>query len=250
MATLSTLVDAVVTDGSDLMIASTTPALQMVLRRGRNLPIVFTLVANPMLAGAGESPTVHLPNVTGSYVGAPHAEMLTLLKQLLPKARRIGTLFVPAEINSVFFKEDLERAAKAAGYEFEAIGVSTGGEIPDAALALCQLGIDAFCQITDNQSGSAFASIAMAAQRSNVPLFSFASANAKSGALLALSTDFYDNGLESGRIAARVLRGEAPANIPFAKITKTTLVLNLPVAARFGIVFPPELVSRADEVLR
>ncbi len=250
MATLSTLVDAVVTDGSDLMIASTTPALQMVLRRGKTVPIVFTLVANPMLAGAGESPTAHLPNVTGSYLGAPHAEMLTLLRQILPKARRIGTLFVPSEINSVFYKEDFERLAKAAGYEFEAIGVTTGGEIPDAALALCQRGIDAFCQITDNQSGVAFASIAMAAQRSNVPLFTFAYGNVKSGAVMGLSTDFYENGLESGRVAARVLRGESPANIPFTLITKTKLELNLPVAARFGIVFPPELVSRADEVLR
>src|SRR5439155_11509799 len=119
MATLSSMVDAALTDNTDLIIASTTPALQSALRRGRGTPLVFTLVANPVIAGAGKSDADHLPFVTGSYIPAPHEEGLAALKLCLPKARRIGTLFVPAEVNSVYYKDQLIAAARKLGLEVE-----------------------------------------------------------------------------------------------------------------------------------
>lgn len=250
IATLSAIVDAAVSDGTDLLLASTTPGLQAALRRGRNTPTVFTLVASPVLAGAGTSDTEHLPHVTGSYVAAPHAQLLAHLKVLLPRAKRVGTLFVPSEVNSVYFKEDLERAAIAAGLELVTVGVSTSGEVPDAAMALCQKGIDAVCQISDNLSGASFASISMAAQRSRVPLFSFAIGNADSGVVMSLSTDFRENGMESGRIAARVLRGESPARIPFVPVTRVQMAVNVRVASEYGITFPQEILAKADQVVR
>lgn len=250
IATLGAIVDAAVSEQSDLIVTSTTPALQAALRRGRDLPIVFTLVASPVLAGAGASDTDHLPSVTGSYVAAPHAELVGILRELMPRARRIGTLFVPSEVNSEYFRADLEKAATASGLELVAIGVDTTAEVADAALALCQRGIDAICQISDNLSGASFASIAMAAERSRVPLFSFAAGHARSGALMTLSCDFRDNGRESGLMAARVLKGESPASIPFAPVARMRMSLNPARAAEYGIVFPQALLDRADEVVR
>src|SRR6266516_1319307 len=100
MAILSSMVDAAVAD-TELIIACTTPALQGALRRGKGRPLVFTLVANPIVAGAGRSDTDHLHFVTGSYVSAPFEEGLRNLKTCLPGAKRIGTLYVPGEVNSV-----------------------------------------------------------------------------------------------------------------------------------------------------
>src|SRR5437763_13452508 len=102
MSTLSSMVDAALTDNTDMLIASTTPALQVALRRGRGKPLVFTLVANAVVAGAGRSDNDHLPFVTGSYASAPFEEGLRKLKACLPNTKRIGTLFVPGEVNSVF----------------------------------------------------------------------------------------------------------------------------------------------------
>ena len=154
IATASSMVDAAVSDGTELIVSLTTPMLQACLRRSRGIPVVFTLVANPVLAGAGKSNTDHLQNVTGNYVVSPFERMMRAVKECLPNARRVGTLFAPAEVNSVFYKDKLVAAAREVGIEVEAVGVSTASEVADAALSLCSTNIDAMCQISDNLIGS------------------------------------------------------------------------------------------------
>jgi ABC-type uncharacterized transport system substrate-binding protein len=250
IATLSSLVDAAVTDNADVIIASTTPALQGALRRCKGRPLVFTLVANPIVAGAGRSDSDHLPFVTGSYVSAPFEEGLRRLMACLPGTKRIGTLYVPAEVNSVYYKEQLEATARKFKLEVETLGVSSSGEVADGALALCGRNIDVFCQLSDNLTGASFASIAQAAKKSRIPLVGFAPANARMGAFMTVSMDFYDNGMASGRLAMRVLNGEDPAKIPFEAVRKTRFLVNLATAAQLGITIPEGLVKSADEVIR
>ena len=245
IVTLSTIIDAAVTENTDLLLTSSTPALQGALRRGRGKPIVFALVA-----GAGTSDTDHLPFVTGAYLPAPHEEALAALKTYMPNVRRLGTLYTPAEVNSVFYKEDLEAVAKAQGIELVAVGVNTTGDVPDAALALCGRDIDVLFQISDNLTGASFTSIAQAAARCRRPLVAFASGHAQKGAMMTVSRDFFDGGVASALMAARVLRGQSPAGIPFMLVPKVRYVVNLPAARRHGIRFPPDLLARADEVIR
>jgi ABC-type uncharacterized transport system substrate-binding protein len=250
MTALGSIIDAAVTDRSDLLLTASTPALQGALRRGKGLPIVFSLVADPMVAGAGQTSTDHLPYVTGAYIPAAHEEGLAALKQCVPTVRRIGTLFTPAEVNSVYYKEQMEAAAKAAGLELVVVGVSSSSEVADAALALCARNLDAVAQISDNMTGASFASIAEAAKRHHLPLLAFASGQAKKGAFLTVSRDFHDGGVASALMAARVLRGESPAGIPFQLVTKLRYVVNVNAATALGITIPPALLARADETIR
>ena len=231
MATLSTMVDAAISDQADLLLVCATPSLQAALRRAAGHNIVFSLVANPVLAGAGRTDRDHAPNVAGAYIPAPHAEGLDALRQCLPNVKRIGTLFTPAEVNSVYYKDELLKAAARAGLEVELVAVSNTGEISDAAIALCGRNLDAICQISDNLTGSSFASVAQAAQRARLPLLAFASAQVKNGAFMAVSRDFYDGGVVSGQIAARVLRGESPARIPFQLVDTIKYTFNRSAAA-------------------
>ncbi len=246
MAALSTMIDAAVSDQTDLLIVCTTPALQAALRRGGSCKIVFSLVANPLLAGAGKSDRDHAPTVTGAYLPAPHAEALAALRQCMPHVKRIGTLFAPGEVNSVFYKDELLKVATRLGFEVEVVPVSNTGDIPDAATALCSRNLDAFCQISDNLTGASFASVAQAAQRARLPLLSFASAQVRNGAFMAISRDFYDGGVVSGQIAAKVLHGESPAQIPFQLVETITYRFNLAAAAAVGVVIPPDLLRRGQ----
>jgi ABC-type uncharacterized transport system substrate-binding protein len=248
MATLSTMIDAAVSDQTDLLLVCTTPALQAALRRAGNHNVVFSLVANPVLAGAGKNNEDHAPNVTGAYVPAPHPEGLAALRQCLPNARRIGTLFVPAEVNSVFYKDELLKAAAPLGLGVEVVAVNNSNEITDAAIALCSRNLDAVCQISDNLTGASFVSVAQATQRARVPLMAFASAQVKNGAFIAVSRDFYDGGMASGQIAARVLRGESPARIPFQPVQTIKYVFNRTAAAAVGVTIPQELLRRGESI--
>ena len=248
MATLNTMVDAAIADGTDILLAATTPALQAALRRANNHAVVFSVVANPLVAGAGKSNTDHLPFVTGASIPAPHAEGLVALRKCLPGIKRIGTLFVPAEINSVYYKDELQKAAAALGIEVETVGVSNSGEVADAALALCSRKIDAVVQISDNLTGASFASIAQAAKRAHLPLMAFASGQVRLGAFMSISRDYYDGGIASAEIAARILRGESPASIPFLVVEKLKYIFNPAAAAALGVTIPPELLQLGETV--
>lgn len=250
MATANSLVDVVVTRNSDLLITISTPILQASVARAGRRPIVFSLVANPILAGAGRTNEDHLPNVTGVFVVSPFDDMMSVVRQCLPEVKVIGSLYAPAEVNSVFYKDLLLEAAKQAGIEVKLVGVNTTSEVSDAALSLSSQNIDAVVQISDNMSSQTFVAIAEAANRFKLPVFTFNTTQAEQGAAVVVARDYYDGGRDSALIAARVMRGEDPATIPFQPIRTTRVIVNLRAAAVSGLRIPPALLERADKVIR
>ena len=169
--------------------------------------------------------------------------------EVLPRARVLGTVYVPAEANMVHQREVLLKFAEAAGYTIRSIAANTSTEVADAAIALSTSRIDAILQIPGNLTVTAFPSIAQAANRARMPVFVFQSAQLRSGGLLAVSRDYHGCGVESGALAARVIRGERPASIPFAEYAPTRLMVNLEVARQIGITVPAAVIERADEVI-
>jgi ABC-type uncharacterized transport system substrate-binding protein len=249
MATVNGLIDAALVDKSDLIITFSTPTLQAALQRARSVPIVFTYVASPIAAGAGTSDTAHLPNVTGVYLAAAFPEMLALVRATMPAARTLGTLYVPAEVNTVFYKDRLEEDASRAGFRLIAVPVNTSSEVADAALALASKRPDAICQVPGNLTASAFPSIAQAARRARLPVFAFQTSQVRAGASIVVGRDYHDSGRQTAALAARVMRGEQPGAIPFQAVTRTRLIVNLEAARHAGLTIPPAIVARAAEVV-
>jgi len=249
MATLPGLVDAALSDGADLIMTLSTPTLQAAIQRAGRTPIVFTFCADPVVAGAGKSLEDHLPNVTGVATQGAYDEMIAVLREVLPNARRLGSLFVPAEVNSVANLERFRVVARAAGLEIEAVPVNTSTDVADAAMTLCARPIDAVCQTASNLTTVAFSAIRQAAVRARVPVFGFLSGDAVQGAAVVVARDYYDGGREAAGMAARIMRGERPANIPFALLGTARLIVNLDAARAQGLTIPPALVKRAAQVI-
>ncbi len=249
MTLLPAIVDAARSDGADLFVPVATQALQALLQRGGAVPTVFTFVANPVLAGAGSSNEDHLPWVTGVSTMSDFAGAATVVHECLPSAAKVGTLFCPAEVNSVLYRDELATALAATGISLVSVPVNTAGDVADAALALGSEDVDAVCQISDNLTSATFAAIVTAANRAGKPVFTFQSAQVDAGAAVAVARDFHEAGREAGGIAARVLRGESPAGIPFTPATATRLIVNLDAAARAGLRIPDHVVARANRVV-
>ncbi len=241
--TLISIIDALQSRDSDLILTLSTPALQTALRRDRGIPIVFGMVSNPFIVGAGTSDDDHLPSVTGSYLNQPVDEMLDIVAELFPDARKLGTLYTPAEINSEFNKDQLAEAAERRGYELEIVGIATAADVVDASIALASTRPDVWVQITDNLIASSFPAVMEAANREHIPVVTFSPTAAQYGPMVVVARDYFDAGLEAGLLAARVLRGESVADIPFQPTTGIRYLLNAEVAQRFGITFPPELIA-------
>jgi ABC-type uncharacterized transport system substrate-binding protein len=246
---LPNLVDACSQGDADLVLTLTTPPTQAALRRLRNKRMVYGLVANGVLAGAGSSATDHLPFATGVDVPAPIRMGVEALVQCLPRARRLGTLFVPGEVNSVYYKTQLEEACKERGLELVAVGINSAAEIADAALALSGRNIDAVAQIIDNASAAGFATVAAAAERAGLPTMGWSSDQINKGAFLTVATDFTRNGADTARVAARVLQGADPATISLGRTTDVRVQINLQTARKLGVSVPAEVLKQAQVVI-
>jgi ABC-type uncharacterized transport system substrate-binding protein len=249
MSTLNGLVDAALTARADLLMTLSTPTLQAAIRKAPQLPIVFTFLADPISAGVGRSFTDHLPNVTGVVTSSAYEEVLGLLRECLPNAQRVGTIVVPSEVNTVYNRDRLALAAQKLGIGLVSVPASTSSELPDAALALCSMKIDAVCQVTGNLTATGFISIARAARGARLPAFGFMSSQAEQGAVAVVARDYYDGGIEAAQLAVRIMRGESPASLPLRLLTKNKTIVNLAAARGVGLAIPDTLLSKADRVI-
>jgi putative tryptophan/tyrosine transport system substrate-binding protein len=247
MATVSGLIAAASAD-SDLLITFSTPTLQAALQRVKRLPIVFNYLSNPFVAGAGTTDKEHAPNVTGIYLLAAFDEVIPMIRAYLPKGRVLGTVYVPAEVNMVYQKELLEKEARAGGFEVMAVAANSTTEVGDATLALVTAHVDAICQIPGNLTVAGFPNIAQVAKRAKVPIFAFQSSQAPS-AVLTLSRDYYESGRQAAALAARVMRGESPATIPFGRVSSTHIIVNQAAARAAGLTTPQSVVAKATKVI-
>ncbi len=249
MTTLHGMVDAALADHADLLLTISTQSLQSAIQRARGTPIVFTMVANPFAAGVATTAAEHLPNVTGAYGSNDVPAMLPIIKQLMPKAHRVGALFAPTEVNSVYSHDLLVKGAKDAGYELISLGMNSPSEAPDVTQSLCGQQIDLICLPNSNLAGSSFPTIIQSAKRAKVPVFGFLGNMATQGAVVVLTRDYHDMGHDSGLIAARVMRGEKPAAIPLHQSTKNRLLINREAATAAGFTLPESLLKSADKVI-
>jgi ABC-type uncharacterized transport system substrate-binding protein len=249
MPTVSALIDAAVSDRSDLIVPLATPALQAALQRAKTVPIVFAMIADPFAAGAGKTDADHAANVTGVYLIGAYGQMMPLIRQVMPNARRLGTVYMPAEINMTSQLPIMERAVRSAGMELKAVAANSAAEVQDAALALIANRVDAICQLPGNITAAAFPSIAQAARRARIPMFVFQTRQAQAGALIAVARDYYESGRASGGMVARVIRGESPARMPFVGFSGTKLMINLSAARELGVTVPQAILSKADTII-
>lgn len=233
----------------NLIIAHSTPCLQAAMMVTRDIPIIFLAVANPYLINAGRTPDDHLPNVTGVASTGPIKQTLVFIKEVMPRVKRIGTLWTPSELNSEYYFQLAREAAAELNLEIIAVPVSSPHDVLVGAQVLVSKKIDCFFPISDNTINASFASIARVAEENSLPLFGSFLLAAYNGACAALGLDFFSMGYEAGKLAIRVKNGENPASIPFIYPKEVKLYLNLLAAKKQGISFSADILKRADEII-
>ncbi len=246
MSTLSSIMTTIKSDRADLLFTVSTPALQAALRQaGPDTKIVFTGVGDGVKAGAGTSETNHLPNVTGITTRSPFDGMAKIIHETMPAAKRVGTLFSPAEINSVLYKDWFSTALKKQGIQLLAIPVSSSTDIAQAATELCRSNIQMVCQIVDNLTRPGFALISRKAYEKNLPVFVFDSDQMKDGGAICLARDYYDAGIEAAKKAVDVLFGENPASIPFNNTKSERMLYQPALAKKYNLKMSESFLQKA-----
>ena len=202
-----------------------------------------------MLAGAGVSFTDHLPNVTGISTLGDYEGMVKWIKLILPGTKKIGTIFSPSEANSVKNMSELKKYAEKAGIELITTPVNSSSEVADAALSLVERKPEIVCQVVDNLTSASISTIIKVCQQKNIPLFGFVSDQSEKGAVLVVSRDYRQAGIDAVNLAKRVFEGEDISAIPFEFVSKTNVLINLKAAEKYGIVIPEDLQKKEGVII-
>jgi putative ABC transport system substrate-binding protein len=234
----------------DLICAISTPALQAALGVTETVPIVFGAIANPYRAGAGMDSTHHKANVTGASSTAPVFDTMRLITEILPHAKRVGVPWDPSFENAHVNVELCRQSAKKLGLTLVEVTISGTSEVMGGIQVLVDKEIDVVYTTADNTIYSAMESVIQVATNHGLAVFSNEPSGVERGVMVALGWNYFQNGVKSGKLAIRILRGENPANIPFESLTEQKLTVNLGVADRLGLTIPSVIVERADRVLK
>ena len=252
IATLSTIAQKFVDEGVDVIIATSTPALQAAYNATKDLegpPIVFNAITSPYAAGVAESAENHPSWIIGIQALAPVEDALALIPQLVPDVEVIGYVYNPAEANSVVNTEIAVPEAEKLGLQFEIATISNSSEVQTAAEALVARGADVLFVSTDSTVVSGLEALVKVANDNQIPLFANDPSSAERGAAVALGLDYYQDGLDTGALAVGILNGELDiAATPIERQRAGSLAINLASAQAQGLEIPQEFIDQAATV--
>jgi putative ABC transport system substrate-binding protein len=231
-----------------LAAASGVPALKQATR---TVPIVFTIVADPVGLGFVDSMARPRGNITGflAFEYGISGKWLELLKQVATGVTRAAVVRDPAIAAGAGQFAAVASVGPALGVDIVPVNVSDPGEMEDALAAFARSANGGLVV-----TGSAFALmhrdliIRLAAQH-RLPAVYYERAFVAAGGLISYGSDFIDQYRRAAAYVDRILKGEKPADLPVQAPTKYELVINIKTAKALGLDVPPMLLARADEVI-
>jgi putative ABC transport system substrate-binding protein len=236
-------------NGLDLVLAIATPSAQTAANVISNTPVLITAVTDPVEAGVVETMEAPGANVTGTTDMNPVAEQLELIKDFLPDLKTVGILYNPGEVNSVVQVDLAKEKAEEMGIEIEEGTVSNSSEVSLAVSSLIG-SVDAIYVPTDNIIVSAMPTVLQTAYNNQVPVFASENNSVEQGAIATLGIDYYQLGKQTGSMAARILNGAKPAEMPVESSAELKLYINQKSASEIGLEIPAELLESADEIFK
>jgi len=230
----------------------TTRAAQAAKATTTTIPIVFSVGDDPVKHGLVSSLSRPGGNATGInfFSAEVTAKRLGLLRELLPKAARVGVLINQANVeNTERTVKDVKAAADPLGLQVEVLKASSSNEIDAAFTTLVSHRAEGLLVGPDAFFVSRRMQIAILAARHVVPTIYTIGDYAEAGGLISYGTDVEDSVRQQGVYVGRILKGTKPTDMPVTQSTKFKLVINLSTAKALGLEISPTLLSRADEVI-
>ena len=208
-ATCSTICDGFVTEGVDLILANATPALQAAATATDSIPVLGTSITEYGVAlDLDNFNGVVGTNVSGTSDLAPLDEQAKMVTELCPDAETVGILYCASEANSVYQAEVVKAELEAAGVTVKVYTFSDSNDVAAVTGTACDE-CDALYIPTDNTAASCTEAINNVAQPAGVPIIAGEEGLCKGCGVATLSISYYELGVATGEMAAKILKGEA-----------------------------------------
>lgn len=232
----------------DLIFSDTSPATQAAKEATANstIPVVFSMVADPLRAGFIASIQSSGNNLTGTscaYIDiAP--KRLEFLKEAFPGIKKVLVFYRPGDKSGGPAYEEIKKAGQKLGVQIIAKPVSKSEEIKEILKNLKPFEVDALMDPADSMVTANVDSLVEASLRLKIPLMMLSDLEAERGATITYGVDYLDLGKQSAALADKILRGTKPAEIPIEMPRTFRIVLNLKVANQIGLTIPENLITR------
>ncbi|UCF73786.1 MAG: ABC transporter substrate-binding protein, partial [Deltaproteobacteria bacterium] len=221
----------------DMVLAIGMDALSMV-RRIKNIPIVYLMVLNPRSILSGEK------NITGVSMNIPQERQLRVFLEALPDLKTIGLLYDPDRTG--YLAENAREAARDIGINLIAKEVHRSNDVPLLIKDMKEK-IDAFWMLPDLTviSPETVEYLLLFSLENTIPILTFAEKYVELGALMSVGIDAFDIGTQAGEMAEKILSGRHEKNIQGVNARKAVISINLKVARKLRITVDEKIIRKA-----
>jgi ABC-type uncharacterized transport system substrate-binding protein len=238
----------------DLILAQGTPVTAALQRETRTIPIVFVVVTDPVGDGFVAGLAQPGGNITGFLTSesAITGKMLELLIEIAPGLKRVAILFNPdtAPGGGAYYLSGFEVAAQSSKMEPITARARSDAEIETVVASLGKEPNSGLVVMPDFFMFNHVQPIILLAARNNVPtIYPWRFVVAKNGALLSYGPDLRDIVRRGAPYVDQIFRGAKPADLPVQVPVKFEMAVNVKTAKALGLVVPPSMLLRADEVI-
>lgn len=241
---------SLVASGASVIVAQGGPAVAAVQQHSRSVPIVFTLVGDPVALGLVESWSTPGGQVTGftHFESSIGGKWLELLREIDPRITRVVIIRNAGNAGSLHFVPAIEQAGRSLSVQVSTASVRSAGDIEAAILGLAQGG-GALIVLPDSLAVAHRQLIFDLAARHKLPALYPSEMFTTGGGLISYGIDHAEMYRQAASYVDRILRGAKPAELPVQAPTKFELVVNVGSAKSIGLTVPQSLLGRADNVI-
>ena len=241
--------DLFVNSNTDAVLAIATPAAQAAVNacQETEIPVLFTAVTDAVGAGLVESNEAPGKNVTGTSDMPVIADQISVIKEVLPEAKKLAILYTSSEANSEIQAEEAKAEAEKLGMEVIIQTASTSNDIPQVISSVVGVA-DAIYIPSDNGFASAMTTVNAAAVDNQIPVFCAVEDMIKEGGIATAAIDYYELGKQTAAQTVRVLNGESASTIAVETQKDCAWVVNDTFAKSVGVKVPAEVLDKAAVV--
>ena len=249
---LSALAAELVREKVEVILTVGTNPTQAARRATATIPVVMTFVADPIGSGFVASLARPGGNITGLTNLAPElsGKWLELLKEMVPKPLRAGVLIDPSTPVQKVLLQEMERAAKALAVEVQPAEVRDPNAIESALATLRKGRPNALIVLPPPRTMDTQKSIVEFAAMQRLPTMSHWREYVDAGGLAFYGASIHDMYRRAAVYVDKILKGAKPADLPVEQPTKFEFVINLKTARQIGLTIPPNVLARADKIIK
>jgi len=235
----------------DVIVSGGVTSTRVAKEATATIPIVMTQDADPVGAGFVASLARPGGNITGlSNMGADlRGKHLELLKEIIPKLSRVGVVIVPEQLGGRLMKE-LEIAAKALALQLRTLEVRSAEDIEPAFHAANKGRAQAILAGATSVLLSRRAQVAELAVKYRLPVMYARQEFVEAGGLMLYAANTTDLSRRAAIYVDKILKGAKPADLPVEQPMKFEFIINLKAAKQIGLTIPPNVLVRADKVIK